>query len=165
MPRTELVRVYLPLTASLLRRARDEGGFGALPLAAHAVTPAVEEALAGTGQEECEYAAMTAAADESLAVIGTEDAPRRVVAAVDVASWQPRSGDSEAAPSAVEVVAAVPLRRLAAVHVDTEDLPPDPERAAEAAEDQELGWYATQELDDVLAALAASARRRRGTIG
>jgi hypothetical protein len=36
------VRVYLPTTLARLREARTRGGFGPVPLAGHAVTPALE---------------------------------------------------------------------------------------------------------------------------
>lgn len=154
MARTQLVRVYLPLTSSLLRRAREEGAFGPAPLAAQAVTPALE-AEVGDDEEECEYAAMTAASLDSLALLGPEDEPRRVVAAVDVSSWEPR-GDE---PGAVTVAHPVPWRRLAAVLVDGDEAVADVTAARGSAEedlverclDHELAWFATQEVDQLLA--------------
>lgn len=157
MARTPLVRVYLPLTSSLLRRAREEGAFGPAPLAAQAVTPALE-AVVGGDQEECEYAAMTAASLESLRRLGPDDEPRRVVAAVDVPSWEPRGAE----PGDVLVREPVPWRRLAAVLVDGDEAVSDVATArgsgdddlVERCLDHELGWFAAQEVDQLLAGYA-----------
>jgi hypothetical protein len=166
--------VYLPVTPADLRKAREAGRFEP-PLAGHAVTEALAHALAGADDEELEYAAMTAAAVDALALLGVDDRPRRLVAAVDAASWTVSVGP-DAADSAVEVTVPVPFRRLAAVHADSEDAGPDvrtaveaqravhggedaAEEAAAAGEveaaverclDRELGWYAAQELDLLL---------------
>ena len=153
-------RVYLPLTPSLLRRAREQGGFGTPPLPGHAVTPALVDELgdAGSHEEECEYAAMNAAGLESLTMLAPDDPPRRVVVAVDVPAWEPRTGDDV---SAVTVPTAVPWRRVAAVHVDGPPAEPDVLAArdgtADALErclDHDLGWYAVQEVDELLRGLA-----------
>jgi hypothetical protein len=181
---TARLRVYLPLTSSSLRRAREEGAFGPAPLPGHAVTSALLEALGGAADEEdAEYTAMTAAGLESLTLLGDDDAPARVVAAVDVASWEPRPGQGD--PSAVAVEFEVPLKRLAAVHVDgtdataqvlaardalraeasadtgSDDLP----EAVERCLDVELGWFAAQELDALLGDLALGSPGGRATIG
>ena len=147
-------RVYLPLTPTLLRRAREDGGFEQPPLVAHAVTPAVVDELGNPDDEESEYVALTAAALESLALLRPDEPPRRVVAAVDVPAWEPRSGDEPAdEPSAVSVPTRVPWRRVVAVHVDGEEASADVAAAlggaTEAVErclDHELGWYAVQEI-------------------
>ena len=180
MAPTARLRVYLPLTSSSLRRAREEGAFGPAPLPGHAVTPALLEALGGTtDQEDAEYSAMAAAGLASLTMLGDDDAPARVVAAVDVASWEPRPDEGD--PSAVEVRFDVPLKRLAAVHVDgadtrvqvlaarealraeagSDDLP----EAVERCLDLELGWFAAQELDALLDDLALGSPGGRATIG
>jgi hypothetical protein len=187
-------RVYLPLTASTLRRAREEGSFGAPPLMAHAVTPTLVEALGASGpeQEECEYAAMTAAALESLELMGPDDPPRRLVAAVDVPAWEPRPGTEEDAEStAVAVPTPVAWRRLAAVHADGPDAEDDVRAARDAVSsaagddladhpaDQEarlealverclghdLGWFAAQEVDELLRDLGWGSPPGRATIG
>ncbi len=146
MPAAQLVRVYLPLTSSGLRRAKEAGAFPEAPLPAHAVTPTLEHELGDGDQEECEYAALKAAAAESWSLRGPGDAPRCLVAAVDVPRWEPRAAAWE---SAVLVPATVPMRRLAALHVGDER-----DQQDGADEDGELGWFAAQELDDVLDALA-----------
>src|SRR5918993_3880175 len=103
MARTAHVRVYLPLTASLLRRARDDGGFHEPPLVAHAVTPELVQELGepAPDEEESEYAALTAASLESLTLLRPDEPPRRVVAAVDVPAWEARPEAEH--PSAVSV--------------------------------------------------------------
>lgn len=166
-------RVYLPVTPTLLRRAREDGGFEQPPLAAHAVTPELVGELGSPDDEESEYAALTAAALESLSLLRPDEPPRRVVAAVDVPAWEPRrpdpaqdstqdstqepAHDPAREPSAVTVPTRVPWQRVVAVHVDGEDASADVAAAlggaAEAVErclDHELGWYAVQEVDELL---------------
>ncbi len=181
MPPPARVRVYLPLTASSLRAARDAGGFGPAPLPGHAVTPALlEEIGRDTDQEDAEYVAMTAAGLESLRLLDAADPATRVVAAVDVPAWEPRPGEHD--PSAVVVPFDVPLKRLASVHVDGADAAADVVDAREALREQddaasadlpdavercldhELGWFAAQELGDLLDHLALGSPGGRATI-
>lgn len=156
-------RVYLPLTPTLLLRAREDGGFEQPPLAAHAVTPELVSELGNPDEEDSEYVALTAASLESLSLLRPDEPPRRVVAAVDVPAWDPRHRDADAdqepeqEPSAVSVPTRVPWRRVVAVHVDGEDASADVAAAlgggTEAVErclDHELGWYAVQEVDELL---------------
>jgi hypothetical protein len=85
-----------------------------------------ERYVADGDSEEQEYAALMAAAAESAELL---DGPgRRVVVVAEVADPD----------------GAVPLRNVVAVHAD-----PD-ERPAGADPDDDLGWYATQELDQLL---------------
>jgi hypothetical protein len=165
------VRAYLPTTLGLLREARVRGGFGPGPLAAHAVTPALQALGQGVGEEELEWAASVSASLDSLRLLAGErgdDQPRRVVAAVDVTAFREvaeSTGDAgaESAPSAV-VLPEVPLRRLAALLVDGADAEPvvraardaltggaaEDDPAVERCLDQELGWWAASELDTLL---------------
>ena len=162
-------RVYVPLTPTLLARARDEGGFDDLPLAAHAVTPALVDELGSSDADESEYAALTAAALEALSLLRPDEPPRRVVAAADVPAWELRDGEH---PSAVSVPTRVPWRRVVAVHVDAEDASADvaaalggaPE-AVERCLDHELGWFAVQEVDELLEHLSWDSPPGRATIG
>jgi hypothetical protein len=165
------VRAYVPCTLELLRELRDRGGFGPAPVAAHAVTPALEALGPGSGEEELEWAASVSASLDSLRLLAREraqDQPRRVVAAVDVASVQ-QAGDGaggasvEGPPSAV-VLSEVPLRRLAALLVDAPGAEPlvgaardalaggaaEDDPAVERCLDEELGWWAASELDVLL---------------
>jgi hypothetical protein len=148
------------------------------------VTPALLEELGEeTEQEDAEYVAMTAAALESLRLLGADDPPSRVVAAVDVAAWEPRAGEHAEDLTAVAVAFTVPLKRLAAVHVDGSDAAADviaardalagldtanPGSLPDAVErclDHELGWFAAQELDALLDHLAWGSPGGRATIG
>ena len=163
------VRAYVPTTLRLLLEARERGGFGPAPVAAHAVTPALvalgESEGEGAGDEELEWAASVAASVDSLRLLaaGTErddPGPRRVVAAVEVAGFEPTVGD---VASAV-VLHEVPLRRLAALLVDAPDAArvvraardalaagaPEDDPAVERCLDEELGWWAPSELEILL---------------
>jgi len=159
------MRVYLPATLSALAGILAEGEVGPAPLQAFAVTPALRESYASGDDEELEYVATLAAATQSLRLLAADpDAPRRrVVLAADVpdaqVSWQPYDDDS----AAVQVAVVVPLKSIASGHVDDLDAVETITAAANAieaadagdddasftvdsAEDHELAWYATQEL-------------------
>jgi hypothetical protein len=85
-----------------------------------------ERFVAADETEEAEYAALAEAADSAAGLL---DAPgRRVVVVADV----PDPDD------------AFPISLVAAVHADTEDVDP----AARVL--PELGWYAVQEIPDLL---------------
>ncbi|MCW2781844.1 MAG: hypothetical protein JWR35_2293 [Marmoricola sp.] len=133
------VRIYVPATLARLAGYVADGGIGPPPIAAHAVTEALQEEWADGSEDEWEYAALMAAAEDSAALLGPEDRPRRVVLAVDV----PRVTAGEL--TAVTVDEAIALRLVAAVHVDTEDIDPA------AGDGPDLGWFATQEIGDLLA--------------
>ena len=93
--------------------------------AAGSVPADVEKFVAEDESEEAEYAALMTAADASAELLGGPG--RRVVLAADV----------------VESAGAVPKKMWAAVHVDTADDETDP--------DDDLAWYASQEISDLLA--------------
>ncbi len=86
-----------------------------------------ERYVADGDSEEQEYAALMAAAAESAELL--DGAGRRVVVVAGVTD-----PDGE-----------VSLRDVVAVHADPADRP------ADADPDEDLGWYATQEIDAVLA--------------
>ena len=154
-------RVYVPSTLGRLRSIVTSDGIGPAPFAAHAVTPALREAYADGGDEEWEYAASTAAAQSSLALLHEDDTPRRVVVAVDVESSRPADPDD---PTVVQVDDVVPMRHVAAVLADTEDAEDavtaardalleggdGAEALTERCLDHELAWWATQEIGDLL---------------
>lgn len=158
-------RVYLPCTLRLLREYVIAGGIGPAPFPAHAVTDALKAAYADGDEEEWEYAAMAAAAEDSLALLGDDDRPRRVVVVAEVGTVI--AADEPGHPTLVEVVDVVPTRLVVAVHVDAADAEDDVAAAAAAWERadagdeeaqavvercmrHELGWYATQEISDLL---------------
>jgi hypothetical protein len=85
-----------------------------------------ERYVADGDSEEQEYAALMAAAAESAELLG--GAGRRVVVVADLAD---PDGD-------------VPLRDVVAVHADPADRP------AGADPDEDLAWFAVQEIDELL---------------
>ncbi|MDX6230905.1 MAG: hypothetical protein QOI76_4295 [Frankiales bacterium] len=163
------MRIYLPATLPLLAKARAELTLTDGPSVGFAVTPALREWYVEGDLEELEYAAMTAAARESLALLAADPSARRrrVVLAVDLPDAAVRplpDGPREQ----LSILAPVPWSALASVHVDGFEAEPAVAAAAEAvqaaaggdedaqfivdgAEDESLLWYAVQEADDLLA--------------
>lgn len=160
------MRVYVGTTFDGLHELHRTFALGSPPVPAHAVTPALRESYAEGDTEELEYVAMTAAALDSLRLLarGAAAPPRRAVVAADVPDAAVRSLGDDAALSAVDVGVEVPLGRVASISVD------DPAAAGvvaaavaalaaggdaaalvEDAQAEELMWYATQELGDLLA--------------
>ena len=88
-----------------------------------------ELVVAEDDSEEAEYAALMTAADASAALLA---GPGRRVVVVAELDREPEPGWT------------VPLERVVAVHADTEDRP------ADADPDEDLGWFATQEIPDLL---------------
>jgi hypothetical protein len=158
-----MVRVYVASSLSRLRSLVVSDGVGPAPFIGHAVTDALREAYPDGGDEEWEYAASSAAAQESIGLL-SEDQARRVVVALDASSVVPFESDD---PTTVEVGDVVPLRQIGAVLVDDVGASDDVGAAAlawsaaqqgdaeavtavERCVDHELGWYATQEIGDLL---------------
>jgi hypothetical protein len=137
------VRIYVPATLARLAAYLGDGGIGPTPVHARAVTAWLRAEWPEADEEQWEYAALMAAADDSAVLLSDEDQPRRVVLAADVEAVS-ESEDS----TLVTVDQAFPFRLVKAVHADTVDL----ERAAsydpEAIGD--LAWYAVQEIPDLL---------------
>ncbi|OLT18507.1 hypothetical protein BJF79_17125 [Actinomadura sp. CNU-125] len=168
------MRVYLPSTLALLAGVQESREIGPAPLAAHAVTPALREWYAGGGDDELEYAALTAAARASLRLLAADpSAPRRrVVLAAEmpdrVVEWAPGgAGLDDDEPSRVRLTSPVPWKKIASGHVDDAEAEADVAAAVAAlpaadagdddagftvdgAEGHELLWYATQEFRDLL---------------
>jgi hypothetical protein len=153
-------RVYVPSTLGRLRSIVTADGIGPAPFVGHAVTAALREAYADGGEEEWEYAASTAAAQSSLEMLHEDEPARRVVVAVDVPAREAGTVD----PTVVEVDEVVPFRRIAAVLADSGDAEADVAAArnarlagaddavdlAERCVSHELGWWAAQEIGDLL---------------
>ncbi|MEU4835314.1 hypothetical protein [Streptosporangium sp. NPDC023615] len=167
------MRVYLPCTLPALARVAGAGELGPGPLTGYAVTPALIEWYVSGDTEELEYVALTEAARASLRMLaadradGVEVAARRVVVAVDVPDGDVAAGADLEERARVRLAAAVPLARVAAVHVDEPEAVKDVEAAIAAlpaadrgdddarftvdgAEANELLWYATQEIPDLI---------------
>lgn len=155
-----MTRVYLPLTITGLAELERTGVCGPAPLRVHAVTAAVRELAPDGDEEELEYAALTAAAQHSVALAESSPHSRRVVVALDVGTVEDL-GDADD-PTMASVAHEVPRRRVAAVHVDTEEAEPAVAAARAAHEtaaydelldrclDHELAWYAAQEIPHLL---------------
>jgi hypothetical protein len=95
------------------------------------IRPDADAVVSDSEAEEDEYAALMTAADLSAARLnGLADGLRRRVVVV-----------LEAADQTVPV----PLRDVVSVHADTAD---------DAGADDDLAWWATQELDELLAGFA-----------
>ena len=114
------MRLYVPATLELLGRWHTAGE-----------VPAADPGLLGAFEapddtEEGEYAALMSAADESAALLTGPG--RRVVLVVEA-----RSADEP-----------VRARDWQAVHADLADRP------AGADPDEDLGWFATQEIHDLV---------------
>lgn len=161
------IRVYVPSTPTRLKAIVAADGVGPAPFLAHAVTDGLRAALADAGDEDWEYAASTTAAQSSLALLTDAEPARRVVLALDVAQVRPVGGDDV---TLVEVDQPAPFRRIAAVLADddgadaavaaareawaqAEAEAPDAVELVERCLDHDLGWYATQEIGDLLVSL------------
>lgn len=130
------VRVYIALTSAGLAELIAQGRLAG-PLAGHAVTDELRAAWPEADEESWEFAAMLAAGEDSWNARTPEDRARRIVLAADVPSVVPASADSA---TAVQVAADIPLKRVAALHMDTEDLDSEPDF------DEDLAWFAAQEI-------------------
>ncbi|HET7902203.1 MAG TPA: hypothetical protein VFL59_13535 [Candidatus Nanopelagicales bacterium] len=162
------MRVYLPLTVAGLGELHRTGRASGSPLRAHAVTSALRASFGTADDEELEYAALMAAAyDSLLAIASTGGEPRRVVVSADLddAAVAP-DPDADDDPTAVVVTGEVGLERCRSVHVDDADAEGEivlalarlPEAqagdgqalAAVSLVEHELMWFATQEIPDLL---------------
>lgn len=175
------MRVYLPATTAVLAQLLADGELGPAPLTGFAVTPALREWYRDDDIEALEYAAMTEAARASLRLLAVDpgSARRRVVLAADAAEPDVAVRD-DLDRGVVRLTKPVPMRSIAAVHVDDEDAEPSVAAAAQAvdaadlgdetaqdavddAEGFELAWYATQEIASLLASLGTGTGTDTGT--
>ncbi|HEY0119939.1 MAG TPA: hypothetical protein VGC04_14280 [Cellulomonas sp.] len=154
------MRLYLPATLDELDGLDRPGGAAGLgPRRGHAVTVLLRAALPDEDEEGLEYAALLAAADDSLLrVAARPSAPHlRVVVSVDVPDALVAPVEEEdAAPSAVELSGALPPGAVVCAHVDE---PPTArqvaraltgdESAVEALAEADLLWYDVSELGSV----------------
>ena len=145
------MRVYLPATTAILADLARTGELGPAPLRGYAVTEAVRKAYDESDEEELEYWATCLAAEDSFRLLaaGAADtiAPRRVVIAAELADGLLTAAAEPL--GAVSLADPVPLTRVAAFHLDDPAFTVDPDDP-EGAADQELLWYAAQELGDLL---------------
>ncbi|WP_020577256.1 DUF6912 family protein [Actinopolymorpha alba] len=162
------MRVYLGVTLTELAAAVAAGGFGPPPMLGYAVTPTLREWYAEGDLEELEYAATSEAAKASLRRLSLDpDAPpRRVVVAAEAPDGLVLP-DASVGRAAVVIQAAIPMDKVASVHVDEEAAAGSVRSAAEAVEKADAGdedavftvdeafgyellWYARQEIPDLL---------------
>lgn len=134
------VRVYVPSSIAGLERISEAGGIGPTPVHAHAVTGWLRESWPEAEEDEWEYAALMAAADDAASGLGEEDRPRRVVLVAEV---EQVTEDPES--TAVTVDSAIAMRLVRAVQADTEDI----DRAAPGSRG-DLGWFGVQEIPDLV---------------
>ncbi|WP_328523579.1 DUF6912 family protein [Kribbella sp. NBC_00359] len=165
------MRVYIPSTLRLLDAACHAGELGPAPLTAYAVTPALREWYAEGDDEELEYAAMAQAARASVGLLAAdpETARRRVVVAAEVSAVPPADGSVELGDARLELQVVIPWTTVAAVHLDAagaaavvgkaadlwdaaQNGDDDALFALDSCEGEDLLWYATQEIPDLLAA-------------
>jgi hypothetical protein len=170
------MRVYIPSTLQLLSVACNAGEIGPAPLTAYAVTPALREWYVEGDDEELEYAAMAQAARASIGLLAADSgtARRRVVIAAEVSAVPPADGSVELGDARLELHVVIPWRLVAAAHVDAAQASAVVGKAADlweaahgvgslgvddnavfaldSCEGEDLLWYATQEIPDLLAA-------------
>jgi hypothetical protein len=161
------VRVYLPGTTRTLHALIDSGKLPP-PLTAFAVTPELREWYVDDDSEELEYAAMLEAARGSLRLLDEDRAAprRRVVIAADLPD-DAVTARPDLDRAAVRIAVPVPMRLVAAAHVDGPDAEPavaaaagavleadlgsdDAQFVVDEAEGHELLWYASQEIAPLL---------------
>jgi hypothetical protein len=156
---TGRVRIYLPATLDELEVMEPPGSRAPSPLGArtvHGVTPALRAELPDEDEEGLEFAALLAAADDSLTRVASRPgAPRfRLVLVLDVPdSVVTALDDDELAPSAVRLTVAVERGEIVCAHVDESAASADVEHALtgdvaafERLAQRDLLWYDASEL-------------------
>jgi hypothetical protein len=165
------MRVYIPSTLRLLDAACHARELGPAPLTAYAVTPALREWYAEGDDEELEYAAMAQAARASVGLLAADPGTprRRVVVAAEVSAVPPADGSVELGDARLELQVVISWTTVAAVHLDAagaaavvgkaadlwdaaQNGDDDALFALDSCEGEDLLWYATQEIPDLLAA-------------
>ena len=164
------MRVYVPVTISMLQQLVAEEQLFPVGGTAFAVTLALREAYASGDEDELAEVAMRDAGRGSLRLLAAEiDAAeepvlRRAVLAVDAEDVVLRSDLDDAV---VKVAGPVRLAEVASAHIDLAAAEPaiarllpvidqadlgdeDAELALGDVEDHDLAWYATQELHFLL---------------
>lgn len=165
------MRVYLPATAASLRSLLMTGTLADPPLTGFAVTPGLREYYLDDDLEELEYAASAQAALASLRLLAADPTlpRRRMVIAADVEDSAVELRD-DLDIGVIRVQLPVALAWCASVHCDDADAEATVAQAAEQIDAADLGdaeaeekvddasgfelcWYATQEIEELLAEL------------
>jgi hypothetical protein len=163
------MRIYLPGTIQTLRSLVEIGALGPAPITAFAVTPGLREWYEDEDVDELEYAASVEAARAALRLLAGNPAlpSRRVVLAADIADDDVVVRD-DLDRGVVRVGSPIPFASIASIHIDEAEAAEVVERAAAAidaadlgepeaqdavddAEGFELSWFATQEIELLLA--------------
>ena len=128
------MRLYLPATIEALAALQSDGAMGV-----------GDDVVVAVGESEDEEydALMTAAESAAELAAGLDPGERRRVVVV-------------AEVAAAGLPTTVTLADVVAVHADPDDVPDDG-----ADPDDDLGWYATQEIADLLRRVEASRTVRR----
>lgn len=162
------MRVYLPVTTQLLRQLVETGELGPAPLTGFAVTPELRSWYRDSDLEELEYAALLEAARGSLRLLDGDPtaARRRAVVAADLPE-EDVTLRPDLDRAVVRVSTVVPMKLVAAVHLDGAEAEKavaaavlavleadlgseDAKFVLDEAEGHELLWYATQEVGPLL---------------
>lgn len=162
------MRVYLPVTTQLLRQLVETGELGPAPLTGFAVTPELRSWYRDSDLEELEYAALLEAARGSLRLLDGDPtaARRRAVVAGDLPE-EDVTLRPDLDRAVVRVSTVVPMKLVAAVHLDGAEAEKavaaavlavleadlgseDAKFVLDEAEGHELLWYATQEVGPLL---------------
>jgi hypothetical protein len=165
------VRVYLPATSTMLAALSSTGVLGPAPLTGFAVTPGLREYYLDDDLEALEYAAAAEAARAALRLLAADPsaAKRRLVVSADVPDGSVSVRD-DLDRGVVRIAVEIQLAWCASVHADDADAAetvaaaaeqidaadlgdPAAEEVIDDAEGFELSWYATQEIEDLLAEL------------
>ncbi len=140
------MRVYVPATLDRLRSWYDSSVLES-PVAAYAATESVRRTIPDLGDDETEYAIVSAAAEASRQLL-TEDFHREGRRVVVVAEMPYASVEEDADhPGAVTVVAPIEREQISAVLADGQAV-------ALTGHLDDLSWFATQEIPQLLASNA-----------
>lgn len=158
-----VVRIYVPIGRRELDDLAETGVLAAdhtAPRDAFAVTDTLRSRAMGLDLEDLEYAAFSDAVAASGAARSRPD-DRRVVAAADAdPDWVVTRDAGPVSPvspvSSVDLVAPVPVNRIASFHVDENPVvgADVSEGRASEGDTDELLWYDVTELDEVRDLLA-----------
>jgi hypothetical protein len=162
------MRVYFPATTRTLQELIDKGELGPPPLTGFAVTPELRAWYRDGDRDELEYAALLDAARGSLRLLDQDPGarPRRAVVAADVPD-ENVTLRPDLDRSVVRVGVPVPMKLVAAVHIDGSEAEKavaaavavvleadlgseDAKFVVDGAEGYDLLWYASQEVGPLL---------------
>ncbi len=139
-----MMRVYIPATAADVHELSDWSRLPG-PRDAYALTGGVRRGLADLDDEEAEWALTAAAAEASVQLLHDQGIPRGrrvvVVAHVDDQAID----QDEGVPGLVRLTDGLALAQVACLLADAAEM----DTATQPEDD--LAWYATQELAQLLA--------------